>query len=124
MLALGAAALGAAGGAALVMAGSSALIAASTAAPIVGPGTLKLIDALHKAGPGMDARVSALSKWLPSGQKAIRTTLEGGAQMFTGGAGKNARQVIMNADGSTVINAFNVAKKTFEHVTTITPKVP
>jgi len=48
----------------------------------------------------------------------------GGAQMFTGGAGKNARQVIMNADGSTVIDAFNVAKKTYEHVTTITPKVP
>lgn len=124
VLALGAAALGAAGGAAVVMGESSALIAAASAAPIVGPGTLKLIDALQKAGPGMDARISAVSRWLPPGQKAIRQTLEGGAQMFSGGAGKNARQVIMNVDGSTVVNAFNVAKKTYEHVTTIVPRVP
>ena len=71
---------------------------------------------LEKAGPGMGPRIDAVLRWLPQGQKALKTTLEGGAEMLSGGAGANARQVILNPDGSTIVKAFNVAKKTYEVV--------
>lgn len=120
-LVLGGLAIGAAtGGVGIAIALTSSIAVAPVAAG-VGPGTLKLIDALKKAGPSMDARVSAVSKWLPEGQKALQTTLEGGGRMLSGGAGARARQVILNADGSTVVNAFNPTKKVWEMVETITP---
>jgi RHS repeat-associated protein len=104
-------------GAELAVAGSAA--GATATGTAVGPGTLKLIDALEKAGPAMEARIGAVSSWLPAGQKAIQTTLEGGARMLSGGAGERARQVILNTDGSTVIKAFNVQKEIYEVVKTI-----
>jgi len=123
-LALAAAALAAVGGATLVMGGTSGMIVAARAAPIIGPGTIKIIDAIQKAGPGLDARASAVMRVLPQHNKAIQTTLEGGAKMLSGGTGEKARQVILNPDGSTVIKAFNVVTKTYDHVITIDPKVP
>lgn len=112
---------GAAASAGLLSVSARLMATAAAAAPVVGPSTLKLIDALQKAGPEMDSRISAVSRWLPSGQKAIISSLEGGAKMLSGGAGARARQVILNTDGSTVVKAFNVSKKTYEVVQTITP---
>lgn len=79
------------------------------------------MDALEKAGPGMEARIAAVSSWLPKGEKALQKLLEGGARMLSGGACPRHRQIILNADGSTVVKAWNVAKKTYEVVRTITP---
>ena len=106
-------------GAKLAVAGSAA--AATATGTAVGPGTLKLIDALEKAGPSIDARIGAVSSWLPAGQRALQTTLEGGGRMLTGGAGERARQIILNPDGSTVVKAWNVGKETWDVVRTITP---
>jgi hypothetical protein len=88
----------------------------------VGPGTQRLIEGLEAAGPAMEARIEAVARWLPEGQRALMTTLEGGARMLSGGAGARARQVILNPDGSTVVKAFNVARETWDVVKVITPQ--
>ncbi|MGH9817008.1 MAG: RHS repeat-associated core domain-containing protein, partial [Candidatus Acidiferrales bacterium] len=93
-----------------------------TSGPTIGPGTQRLIEALEGAGPGMDARIQAVAQWLPQGQRALMTTLEGGAKMLSGGAGERARQIILNPDGTTIIKAFNVGRETFETIRVIAPQ--
>ena len=88
----------------------------------MGKGTEKLIDVLQEAGPGMDQRILAVSRWLPAGQRALMSSLEGGARMLSGGAGERARQIILNPNGETIIKALNVTSKTYEVIATIKPK--
>ena len=76
----------------------------------------------ENAGPAMEARIEAVARWLPQGQRALMTTLEGGGRMLSGGAGERARQIILNPDGTTIIKAFNVSSETFETVRVITPR--
>ena len=94
---------------------------ATGAAPAVGKGTERLIGMLEQAGPSMDARIRAVSEYLPAGQKAVMTALEGGSRMLSGGAGSRATQVILNGDGSTIVKKFNTAKEAFEVVKEIRP---
>jgi hypothetical protein len=77
---------------------------------------------LEEAGPSMAARIDAVSKWLPQGQRAVMTALENGGRMLSGGAGERGRQVILNPDGSTVVKAWNVAEEAWQVVKTITPQ--
>lgn len=95
---------------------------ATVSGPVIGQGTMKLIDALERAGPSMDARIQAVSSWLPKGQRALMTVLDNGGRMLSGGAGERARQIILNPDGSTVVKAWNVADKTWQVVRTIEPQ--
>lgn len=91
----------------------------------VSGGTEKLINMLQEAGPSMNARMGAVSAWLntlPGRQKALQTILEGGSQMLSGGAGARARQIIMQADGTTIVKALNVGKNMFEVIARISPK--
>ena len=115
-----------AGAAVLTLGAAVPLMAAATtgtagAAPALGTGTERLVGMLEEAGPSMDARIQAVSAYLPTGQKAVMTALEGGARMLSGGAGSRATQVILNADGSTVVKKFNTAKEIFEVVKEIKP---
>ena len=87
----------------------------------MGKGTQKLIGLLEEAGPSMDARVKAVSAYLPPGQRAVMTSLENGARMLSGGSGSRATQVILNADGSSIIKKFNLETKIFDIVKEITP---
>jgi hypothetical protein len=87
----------------------------------IGKGTLSLIKALEEAGPTMEGRIGAVSKWLPQGQKAIMTPLENGGYKMSGGVGARARQILMNPDGTTVVKAFNTTKKEYQIIKTITP---
>jgi RHS repeat-associated protein len=99
-----------------------ALGLAAAAAPAVGPGTQRLIGMLQDAGPSMNARIQAVGQWLPKGQRALMTTLEGGSKMLSGGAGPNARQVILHPDDRTTVKAFDMVRKTYEVVREITPE--
>lgn len=123
MAAIGGAAV--AGGFA-ALAGGSTLFAMTVArfAPVgvaVGKSTERLIRSVQQAGTSMDGRMTAVAKWLPSGQKARLSPLEGDAMMMSGGTGPGARQVILYPNGTTVIKALNVSKKIYETVATITP---
>jgi hypothetical protein len=79
------------------------------------------MEMIQEAGPGMEDRIAAVSRWLPAGQRALMTTLDGGARMLSGGAGANARQIILNPNDETVIKALNVTKGVYEVVKTIKP---
>jgi hypothetical protein len=94
----------------------------AAAAPSVGSKTQQLIGMLEDAGPTMNARIQAVAQWLPKGQRALMTSLEGGSKMLSGGAGANARQVILNPDGKTTVKAFDMVRKTYEVVKEITPE--
>ncbi|HEX8850736.1 MAG TPA: hypothetical protein VF761_14495 [Gemmatimonadaceae bacterium] len=127
---LGLLGLGAALGGVGIMAATEATVATTTmvatrAAPAgvaVGKGTQRLIDMIQEAGPSMDARISAVSQWLPRGQRALMTVQENGTRILSGGAGQNARQIILQTNGQTTVTALNVAKKTYEVIATIKPQ--
>lgn len=87
----------------------------------VGKGTERLVSALQQAGTSMDARITAVSHWLPPGQRALMTALDGGARMLSGGAGANGRQVILQPNGETLVKAADLAKNTFEVIAHIKP---
>ncbi len=107
---------------ALLTAGSEGGAALAGGAGLkIGQSTERLIGMLEQAGPSMDARMAAVSKWLPAGQKAVMTTLEGGARMLSCGAGQRGRQVILEASGRTVVRAFNVASETWQTIRVIEP---
>jgi hypothetical protein len=88
----------------------------------IGQSTHRLIEGLEAAGPALEARIQAVAQWLPQGQQALLTNLEGGVRMLSGGVGERARQVILNPDGSTIIKAFNVAEKAWEVIKVIQPQ--
>jgi hypothetical protein len=96
--------------------------ATASTAPVVGQKTMELIDGLERAGPSMDARIQAVSSWLPKGQRALMTVLDNGGRMLSGGAGERGRQIILNPDGSTVVKAWNVADRTWQVIRTIEPQ--
>ena len=114
--------LGTAGAYALSLRAPMLAMGAAGSAPVIGAGTQKLIGMLEEAGPSMQARGNAIMSWLPRGQTALLQTLEDGSQMYSGGAGQTARQIILNTDGSSVVKALDVAKGTYEVVKTITPQ--
>jgi len=97
------------------------LPAAAPAAPVVGKGTMRLMEMIEEAGPDLEARTTAVARWLPTGQRALLTPLADGARMLSGGAGANARQIILYPNGETVVKALNVAKNTYEVVRVIKP---
>ena len=86
--------------------------AAAAAAPAAGM-TAKIIDAVQKAGPGVDQRAAAVMQALPRGFTAIGSRLPDGGLMLQGGSGNSLRQVLMHTDGSTVVRAFNAASNTW-----------
>ena len=122
----GAATLGAGGA---LLAGSTTTLATSMtvmrfapAGLAIGKGTERLVNMLQNAGTSMDARIKAVSSWLPAGQRALMTSLEGGARMLSGGAGERARQIILQPNGETIVRAFNVGQKTYEVIAVIKPE--
>jgi RHS repeat-associated protein len=111
---------GAAIGLGVGLLGGGSAVGAVGAGVTVGPGTQKLIASLEAAGPAMGARIEAVARWLPAGQRALMTEVEGGV-MLSGGAGARARQIILEEGGRTVVKAFDVTKKVYETIRVIDP---
>jgi len=95
----------------------------ATATAAASGGTLQRIgNALEAAGPGMDARVTAVARIIGAqGKEVLMQDLPEGAKLLSGGAGPRHGQVILNADGSSVVQAYNVAKDVYETVRNIKP---
>ena len=96
------------------------IMRAGPAAASVGEGTRRLISSLEEAGPSTAARMDAIAGWLPKGQRALVTPIDGGS-LVSGGAGRNARQIFLYDNGATVVKAFNMARDAWEVVKTIVP---
>ena len=111
-IAMGVALAAAVAGGVALMAGSSALMAAAPVAAAAPGVTSRIIDALGKAGSQMGSRVNAVAGQLKASnlKGLMSTNVETGAVTIRGGAGARAREVILNADGSSVVRAFDVTR--------------
>jgi RHS repeat-associated protein len=107
---------------AIATAASSTAGTATTTAAASGGTLQKIGDALEAAGAGMDARVTAVARIIGAqGKEVLMQDLPEGAKLLSGGAGPRHGQIILNADGSSIVKAYNVAKDIYETVRTIKP---
>jgi hypothetical protein len=64
-------------------------------------------------------RIAAAMNVLPQGFTAYGTPLANGGMMLQGGSGNGLRQILINADGTTVIRAFSAAQNSWSVIANI-----
>lgn len=97
---------------------------ATIAVPVARAGgvTAKIIGGIEKAGSSMEGRTQAVSEVIKSrpGQKVLMNIATDGTRVLSGGAGQNHRVITLYPDGRSVVQAWDVASKSFKVVADVT----
>lgn len=123
VLGMGLAAVGAAGvGLGIMAATGSSIAASSTLATASATGaslTGGIVNALQRAGPDVAARRDAVLELTKKLDVVHLKELANGAIKISGGTGSRLREIYLDADGSSVVRAFDAAKDMWRTVATI-----